>query len=469
MRRTTFKQGKNGMNLTKVFKLGFAGLTVLASTSVFAQGAPVGDFPIERIEEIKETKGKGWQLSSEGGLSYINPQDERYWFALGGTIRLDEVIFSGSYRDTNGQFPNSAHARLIQPSLEGGVGEHWTYGMDLQFLSLTRPGASFKLQDTFLAYDGFTDNSQLFVGRLSGNWFGLDGSNSGSWLAFMERSAQAAAFYPGDGIGVMGDMWWSHGAVTMLALQPDQGRQIVTTDTPNGLPVKFRNDRWTFIARATIAPINECNDVWHFGASFAYRQNDSTLSGVRVADFNLAGLPGNVVARNYATPRTGGRSVVNTGELSVSYARQMNVEAARQIGPFMLEGEYSDVYVHRVGDPQGSGRFSGFNIQTRYMLTGESHAYDVRDGNFGKVVPCSKYGAVEIAARYDYLNLGDKNIYGGSQQDWTLGVNWFVNTSLRLTANYVRADIRPNLRHGASNSIVRHLDVFGFRAQIRFK
>lgn len=80
---------------------------------------------------------------------------------------------------------------------------------------------------------------------------------------------QNLAFYPGDGLGVMTDFWWKDGAITLSATQPSQ------SDT-SGL--KGVRDRWMALARATLAPVHEEGDVWHFGVSAAYRevQNNGT-------------------------------------------------------------------------------------------------------------------------------------------------------------------------------------------------
>ena len=221
--------------------------------------------------------------------------------------------------------------------------------------------------------------------------------------------------------------------------------------------------------------MHETGDVWHFGVSGAWREIDSAYKG---ANASLAATsptyPVGAVfetrpsarARNTAmlvsTRRANGGNPIRANNV-----RMFNVEMARQCGPFMLEGEYTSVFVHRIQDALSLGnlRFDGWNVQTRYLLTGESHQYDVRDGNFGAVKPNSSYGAVEVAARYDFLDLNDKDVRGGSEHDITLGLNWFINQQVRLSANYLHQVIRP-ANYG---SVKRNLDTIGLRCQIRFK
>ncbi len=136
----------------------------------------------------------------------------------------------------------------------------------------------------------------------------------------------------------------------------------------------------------------------------------------------------------------------------------------------MLEAEYTQAIVYRKGSPLDSVQFNGYSIQTRYILTGEYHEYDVRDGAFGKIDINSPYGAHEICLRYDAVNLNDKDIRGGSQYNWSIAWNWFINQQLRFTFNYIRARIHPRqpglLRE---EFLPRNLDMFGLRLQVRFK
>lgn len=399
----------------------------------------------------EESSDGGFKLSSTGGLSYKNPKDQRYWFEFSGVMRLDETNFSGTYRDKTPPIPNSGFIRLIETYAESGLGENW-----LSVFGLTYSGSNNRvaITDTWIGYTGFAKNIEINIGRNSGNWFGLENSSGTGWNPFMERSLQANAFYPGDGLGILGDIWWDNGELTLIFVQPDHGVRVVDVDNLTNVPV--RGDRWRGIARATYSPLHEKGNVWHTGVSFAYRQNDIAITGTPF-DGGLRAQPG-LKGRNVPF-------LLNTGFLRSSYARQFNFEAARQCGPFMIEGEYTEAYVHRERSLGESLRFHGYSVQVRYILTGESHNYDVRDGAFGKIDFNSPYGAYEVAARYDFLNLNSKNVRGGSQHNVTLGFNWFINNQLRFSLNYIRANIRPaRLSH-----LPRHLDIFGARFQIRFK
>ncbi len=435
--------GANGSNTVRNHLTGgLVALGVLMSGSAVAASCP-----------------DGWEIGSMGGVSYIHPADSTYWFKLSGTLRFDQTFFMGSAKDKQNNFPSGGNVRTAALFMDGGVGEHIEYTMGLGF-----DGNDVSFENTFVSYSGLMENNQVYAGRISGNWFGLDNSNSSSWNPFLEKSLAATAFYPGDGLGVGADFWCDLGGFTLMAFQPDQRSSEATTPG-----VK---DHWRGTARLTVAPVHNEGDVWHFGVSLAYRDVVSSINGTTPTNVNSntgVGFRTRPSARargastSYLVNTTTGNGGVN---IRANNVRMFNLEFAKQQGPFMLEAEYTNAFVHRIQDASSRGtlRFDGWNTQVRYLLTGESHAYDVRNGQFGSVTPNSKNGAVEIAARYDYINLNNKDVRGGSEHDVTVGLNWFVNQQVRLSANYIRADIRP-----ANDAAKRTLDIIGMRAQVRFK
>jgi phosphate-selective porin OprO/OprP len=454
--------------ITKTLASGLVVLGIAASSSVFA------DQTLENKGQGFDL-GKGWLLNSTGGLSYINENCADYWFKLSGLLRFDEALFMGSYRDKGNNYPSGGHIRTADLYFEGGLAQDWTYNISLALNSSNRS----MFGDTWISYAGFAENNQVYFGRVPGNWFGLDNANSGTWNPFLERSLVATTFYPGDGIGFMTDFWSDSAGITFTAMKSDQ-------NSSNEVP-RVR-DRWKGTVRATVAPVHEEGDVWHFGVSGAYRKlQDAVPTATNNAGAGFSASPGvkirNTTAMNSVVSTTTGNPInfINgngsTLPIQANNIRMFNIDAARQMGAFMLEGEYTTAFVNRKGTQkfrqangnvvdvsQGNLQFSGWNIQTRYMLTGEYHEYDVRDGQFGSVKPRSEYGAVEAAARYDFVDLNDKNVRGGSQHDVTLGLNWFLNQNVRLSMNYIRASIHP-----ANDQAHRNLDIVGLRAQIRFK
>jgi phosphate-selective porin OprO/OprP len=133
------------------------------------------------------------------------------------------------------------------------------------------------------------------------------------------------------------------------------------------------------------------------------------------------------------------------------------------LGPFSMQGEYIGVNVDR--DAAESAVLQGFYVYASWFLTGESRPYDVACGEFVRLKPSNAFGeggvgAWELALRYSELDLNDE-VRGGVEKNVTAGMNWYVNSAVRVMFNYVRATSETD------NGDV-DVDIAQVRAQVDF-
>jgi phosphate-selective porin OprO/OprP len=62
--------------------------------------------------------------------------------------------------------------------------------------------------------------------------------------------------------------------------------------------------------------------------------------------------------------------------------------------------------------------------------------YDKPEGEFTQPDKGKKWGDIELALRYDYVNLNDKTIYGGSAEAVTGGINFYTARNVKFQLNY---------------------------------
>ena len=151
-------------------------------------------------------------------------------------------------------------------------------------------------------------------------------------------------------------------------------------------------------------------------------------------------------------------------------------EMALVLGSFQLQSEYIASTASNAtngGGNHGTYFTNGYYVMASYFLTGEHRAYDKKAGSFGRVVPnrnsrwcpddCTEpgYGAWQILVRYSNLDLTDSGINGGQIQDYTAGVNWFLNPNMKIQANYVFTD--RNSPGASAASGVGGIHGFGMR------
>ncbi len=43
---------------------------------------------------------------------------------------------------------------------------------------------------------------------------------------------------------------------------------------------------------------------------------------------------------------------------------------------------------------------------------------------------------MELAARYDYMNLNSRNIFGGAAESYTVGLNYYASKNVKVMVNY---------------------------------
>jgi len=120
-------------------------------------------------------------------------------------------------------------------------------------------------------------------------------------------------------------------------------------------------------------------------------------------------------------------------------------------------------------DPQ----FWGFYLFGSYFLTGEHRNYGTRAGTFFPLQPKhnfhprkGRWGAWELAVRFSYVDLNDKDIRGGKEANFTAGLNWYLTRKTRFMLNYIRAIVKDRETPPAVDSGRAH--IFQARFQTEF-
>jgi phosphate-selective porin OprO/OprP len=144
--------------------------------------------------------------------------------------------------------------------------------------------------------------------------------------------------------------------------------------------------------------------------------------------------------------------MVDTGEVPGSRQYTLAPEFAMVLGSFNLQAEWAaqalTQAVDSSGQNQGTIFYHGGYVEAMYFLTGEHREYLRHDGVFGRVVPDQDFhvkkgdsyrawGAWQLGVRVSYLDLNDKGIQGGEVYDWTAGLNWYLNSHMKVQLNYI--------------------------------
>lgn len=259
--------------------------------------------------------------------------------------------------------------------------------------------------DNYLALESKAGKFQLGEFRTPVGW--ESATTSGRANTFIEAGLPVEMAYEGRRAG----LGWSWTGVPHWSLQ-------LAWFAPHDL--NHDGAGRTLAGRAVFAPIARADEVVHLGLSVSQENRDDGSAQVRTRpEAKLTPL-----------------RLVDTGTLAdVDHINRDGLEAAWMNGPLLLQGEYLAMHVAR----NTARRFDshGYYVSAAWMLTGESHGY--KETAFGNPVPSRPAGALEVAMRYSTVDLDDGGIEGGTEHDWTLGLNWYISKHFKLQANAVRA------------------------------
>jgi phosphate-selective porin OprO/OprP len=214
--------------------------------------------------------------------------------------------------------------------------------------------------------------------------------------------------------------------------------------------------------RLVFAPINTDAGAFLFGGDVLY-----------LADTGGAPNVNDIRMRERIEVRIDPTRVLDTGALSnVNNALVLSAEAAATVGSFHTQGEYFDYSISRFALPDL--HFKGGYVQAGYILTGEKRKYGASSGSLGGVKPANPFfwdmtggtGAWEIAARYSYVDLNDMAVFGGKQENITVGLNWYLNDNMRMMFNWIHGTVQKTNLAGADRGA--KYDAFAMRTQFAF-
>ena len=398
--------------------------------------------------------------------------------AINGVFQADAVAFNqlDSSREAYGRIESGADFRRARLNAKGAVSDRMDYFMQMDFGFFGRP--------TFTdVWADFKDVGALGTVRV-GQWkqpFGFETVSSFRYTTFMERSSLFQAFTPFRHIGVgfynhSDDLDWTW-AASYFRTGQDQFGGSLSTDGGNGGSGRLTHLLWHEGSKG--------EDYLHLGAGYYLnappneRVRFRSIPEMFVGEFVVpTGVPLGTSGQPVPDVANGTPFFVDTGTITgASLTQTYGLESMWVRGPLSWQSETMGCFVDT--STNGNAFLNGAYSQVGWFLTGEHRPYDRKAGVIDRVMPLHSvsksgggWGAWEIAGRWSYLDVTDRQIQGGVMQNMTAGLNWYVNPNCKCVFNYVHswADSRP-IRNGIilSNDFVSsQSDAYGMRCQIDF-
>ncbi|MGZ8781639.1 MAG: OprO/OprP family phosphate-selective porin, partial [Thermoanaerobaculia bacterium] len=301
-----------------------------------------------------------------------------------------------------------------------------------------------EIKDLWAGYAGF-ENSIIRVGNHKAP-FGFDTLTSSKNIIFIER-AYIDAWSPDRLLGVSysrwGKMWQFSGGVFGEA-----GGAFNDKDSLTGGGAGTSQEP-NFVGRFSIAPLSAKGRVLHVGVAAAHRTPERGKIATSGADLGDRLDASRVVKLDSRSETHVSRAkFLSTGDMKyVDSFDQLGFELAGVLRSLTFQAEYQQTRVNRSATTVtavADHTFVGYYGQVSWFVTGDTRPYSVAEGEFGRVVPTRKTGAVELGLRYSTLDLNDVTsvnpIRGGSAVNLTAGVTWYLNANHKIMLNVTQVD-----------------------------
>lgn len=381
---------------------------VIAANSAAAESA--ADPVVEKL-----AKNDGWSFKPRGRLMY----DAGFTNAPESTGAADG--FGNEVR----------RARLgVSGDIPGGFG----YKFEVDFA-----GNEIDVADAILTYgDG---PLEIAIGHHN-NFQSLEELTSSLHTTFIERAAFTDAFGFERRIGAS----VAYEAGIVLAQAGVFTDNFDDTDTKN----RGVDGRLVVMPKMGDAQL-------HFGGSVHYNDIDEVGATVRYRQRPLV---------HFTAER-----FVNTGNLDAESEFGLGVEAAAIAGPFHAAAEGFWQTVNKPGAMEDPTFFGGYAELGYYLTAGDTRGY--KGGKFDRTKPSNPVGkggigSVQFNLRYDYLDLNDAGVLGGTQNGYLASLIWKPTAYVLFGVNYGLLEYDNAVIPTADGDTSYSVDAFGVRAQVDF-
>jgi phosphate-selective porin OprO/OprP len=365
--------------------------------------------------------------------------------------------------------------RLVYRRLRIGVGGtvppgNMSYRLEIEFSG--EEGSQFR--DAWIGWDDLAFLGTLRLGNQK-RPYGLDQLNSSNFELFMERSFITEAVNEGNRrFGLA-----AYGASDNLAFNWRWG--VYDIDLIQDLGSTL-SDKYPLELAGRLA-----STWWFDEVSGGRGYGHVALSGTCAFPDPNPPRGGASDSRARFRTRPEGRSSrrwLDTGSINGCDAYQLlGVESVFNAGRFQVGGEFMNLWLQREAATGPDLYMHGGYLYLSWFLTGEHIPWNRELGILGRVEPFEDFfnlrtregclsrgtGAWEIATRFSYGDLTDRDLLGGVGQSVTFALNWYWNAHARLQWNYIFGRISDRAPVGqTSGAVSGSYQISGVRGIIDF-
>lgn len=391
---------------------------LLFSIMSFAQEDKKTDDAATLNQYGQKVKTVELQAEARNGILNFVSKDKKFIFWLDNRIYLD----GGMYFDNETYNPigNGVTIRRARFAVKANLHENWYGEIDFDFA-----GAVTELKDIYIKYTNDDRDFNLKVGQFK-EGFSMETTTTSRYVTFMERSL-ASKFSPSRHLGFQANYMKEKYLLIGGVHFNSQGEYEEVEFGQDANKKEGMDEGYSLTGRAVYRPIIDAEKAVHIGVGASYRTPKTHLEVPNSYRFSTRSIS-SINRKKY----------LDTDDiLNVESNTIWNVELAGAYKNIMFQSEYTNNDITRM-EGLSAVNLNGFYAQAGYLLRGGKYNYNKNEGEFTQISSGSDKGEIEVAFRYDFIDLNDEvaEIYGGSADAYTLGLNYYFNTNVKLMLNY---------------------------------
>lgn len=344
-------------------------------------------------------------------------QDYKVWFD--SRVQVDGATFFGENEDFDA-IGNGVSIRRARFAVKAQVTPDWYGEVDLDFAN-----GVFELKDALVRYSGIK-HLEFTAGNFKES-FSMESTTTSRYLSFMERPMIVQTFAPSRHIGYQ--VSFKSKYILGFAgafFQAIEDLEIRTNVEDNNKDYG-RNAGHSFTAKMVAMPFAGKADYGlHLGVAGSYRSPKADMATSEYGGVRYSTRNGTSINR---------KKYLDTDVITnVDHDLLYGAEFAGYYKALRVQAEYigNNTYLKS----NTVYKFNGWYAHAGILLFGGRQRYNASEGEFTQPKRGQKWGDIELLVRYEYINLNSLDVYGGSAQAYSAGLNYHVNNNVKIMLNY---------------------------------
>jgi len=365
----------------------------------------------------QEIKSISLEAEAKNAIITFESEDGDYKFWMD-----NRVLFDGAYffdQNTYNGIGNGVTIRRARLAIKALLHKNWYAEIDMDFA-----GSQLELKDAYIAYRNDPRDIVVKAGHFR-EGFSMETNTTSRYVTFIERSLPSK-FSPSRHLGFqfnyIKQKYLFVGGVHFNTIGDTEETEFAQdANKKNSI-----DEGYSLTGRFVYRPIFDKEKVLHIGTAASYRTPKTHLE-----------VPGSYRFSTRSISNINRKKYLDTDDiLNVNNNTRYNAELAGAYKNIFFQSEYFGSNVFR-NEGLENVNLSGMYAQVGFLLGDGRYQYNSNEGEFTQP-GLGKKGELEAAFRFDYINLNDKKagIYGGAANGYTLGLNYYANTNIKLMLNY---------------------------------